>query len=175
MALFATSLAWQAWTKREQYRVQVPHAFNIGVAFYEGVQAIEGIREPSISARELIDAEKALGDRPAATRDDEWDRLKHAKVLVSRVEAHSSLWEEIAGLKATAKLLFHEQINGALDDLLLARRTLLAAATMHARTNNDALRERARLIMLTQPRNPGRSFGESVRLCSEPIPWTTTG
>lgn len=143
VALCAAIIGFRVWKRREKFRTHSSHAIQIGIAFYEGLQSIDGIREPSMSAQELKAAEEALGERPAAVNDEEWLRLKQASAVVARTQKHSELWERISGLRATAKLLFPTEVENSLKDILLARQTVLAAASLYARTNDNTIKEKA--------------------------------
>ena len=119
---------YRKWIKREKYKKDRERAIEIASIYYEGESILHNIRAPFLSASEIKDGERALGDVPEGVSDAQLNKWTTRAVVLNRIQRHDDYWEKLFNILPVAKVMFGVSVHDALFDLILIRSKLYAAA-----------------------------------------------
>ena len=139
-ALFAIFKTYPDWKKQEIYKTRAREARDILACYYEGQQVIDSIRAPFVSAHELSEAEKVLGDNVKNMNNAELQRQSQRIAALTRINRHTQYWEKLFRLLPIAKAVFGDDEEKHLMDILKARQEIFAAAETYPNANDDLAR-----------------------------------
>jgi hypothetical protein len=127
---------FKQWRRQKNEERRIELAEQVLTLAYKLRRAIEGIRSPAMwgaEQGEVYDELRKNGVINDQTPEGHKGILATAQATMSRSNVHKPLWDALLDTMPTAKAVFGDDVEGALDEIWKQRNRIITAAQRYAR------------------------------------------